>query len=134
MTYPEPENPDKDPGVILGQESLPKYNHPKIYPVDYKEWNRATTPFHAKPAFYIPVVAIIIFICAAIIIIKTNDEKKVGSPSTPYYDEAVLTFPDGTTEWRLSPETRHEWPKYLCLIDGQWHKCYPTFIESTPAK
>lgn len=117
MTYPEPENPEK-------------YGHPSTYPVADDEL--VSDAFYRKPLFIIPcVVGIIVTVLVAIVLTASSRNPIVVQPS---YDQAVLTFPDGTTDWRLSPESRSEWPHYLCLIDGKWHRCYPQFLDPTPAK
>ena len=136
MTYPEPQDPDKDPdkdpGVILSQKLASKYGHPSTYPVADDEL--VNGPFYRKPLFYVPLMALVLFIIAAIVIIKPFGPGKLSPPATPYYDEAVLTFPEGTTDWKVAPETQSHWGYYICEIGEKWHKCYPTFIESTPAK
>ena len=132
MTYPEPQNPDKEPDYSLNDKLASKYGHPSTYPVVDDEL--VSDAFYMKPVFYIYLIVSILIVLMAVIII---DPFKVGNKSpdpTPYFDNAVLTFPEGTTDWRLSPETNNQWAYYLCLIDNKWYKCYPTFIESTPAK
>lgn len=98
-----------------------------------EEWRAGfRSPFYLKPSFYVPFILTVICILSFFLIVGPLKIKDI--PATPYYDEAVLVFPPNTTEWRLSAETRSSRPKYLCLIDGKWHQCYPTFMEPTPAK
>lgn len=82
----------------------------------------------------IVIVAIIILV-GFVIPGRFNILSAISQPeSTPYYDEAILTFPEGTTDWRLSAETRSSYPQYLCLINNQWHKCYPVYMNPIPNK
>lgn len=123
-SYRPPESQDD-----LNKHLASKYGHPSSYPVTDNEL--VGTPFYRRPQFYLPFLVALIAILLAIIIIKPFNFGKTGADKTPYYDEAVLTFPDGTTDWRLSPESRHSWPQYLCLIDNKWHQCYPQFVDPT---
>lgn len=93
-------------------------------------------PTSPKVLLTIVVVIVVIIILVGFIIPgRFNIIRAISEPeSTPYYDQAILTFPDGTTDWRLSAETRSSYPQYLCLIDNQWHKCYPKYISPTPVK
>jgi hypothetical protein len=115
MTYPEPEKPEK-------------YGHPSTYPVADDEF--VSDAFYRKPLFFIPcIVGIIVTVLVAIVLTASSRKPAVVLPT---YDQEVLTFPAGTTDWRLSPETSREWPQYLCQIDNQWHKCFPVFVSPTP--
>lgn len=48
------------------------------------------------------------------------------STPVPYYNNKVLVFPEGTTDWKVAgnnPESTLD--NFYCLIDKEWHRCYP---------
>lgn len=131
MTYPEPYQPPEPPSGDSSEEFNNKEPVLKNgYPSHYPDKKLAKVPFYRHSNFYFSLVILTLFIIAAIVILKPN----IGgsSPdSTPYYEDKVLVFPPEMTEWRLSPESAKEWPQYLCLIDGKWHKCHPVYMSPT---
>lgn len=62
-----------------------------------------------------------------------NNSKKYGyftnaqSTPIPFYNNKVLVFPSGTTDWKVvGDNSTYNSDRFYCLIDNEWHQCFPT--------
>lgn len=60
-------------------------------------------------------------------VIPSGSVVNAQSTPVPYYNNKVLVFPEGTTDWKVAGNNpKSTLDNFYCLIDKEWHQCFPT--------